>query len=597
MAANTSKVSQSFERPKTKSFLILKRLGSYLSHFRYLLVLAVILSIVCNLLMLLGPKLSGYAVDAIGLGSNNVNFKQVQYYVILMIICYVISSVLSYLLAVLFIQLSKKVVFQLRQDAYEHIMKLPIRFFDTTPIGDVLSILSYDIDTINASLSNDLVQLFASVISVVGSFAMMLSIAPILVSVFVVTIPCSILLTRYRSKKVRPLYRNRSISLGELNGYSEEITNGIKTIRAYHQEDYFQELFEIKNIKACDANYQAEAFAATTGPSVNFINNISLALISIFGTLLFINHTISLGSVSSFVLYSRKFSGPINEFANIVNELQSTLAACERVFRLLDEQVEKEDASDSITLEHVEGDIKLQNISFSYVENTPVLTNYTLHAKPGQVVAIVGPTGAGKTTIINLLMRFYEVNSGSILLDGINIYDIKRESLRKSFSVVSQDTWLFTGSVFENLAYGKENVHKDDAIHAAKAAKIHDFIMSLPQGYETILQDGGGSISKGQKQLLTIARAMLMDAPILILDEATSNVDTQSEQDIQSAMLKLMEGRTCFVIAHRLSTIREADAIAVLSDGKVLEYGAHKELLKAKGYYHDLYNAQFDEYD
>jgi len=587
--------STAFERPSVKSYVILKKLWGYLAQYKWMIFLAVLISIVCNLLALIGPKLSGFAVDAISLGEGNVDFSTVTYYSVWMVVCYIVSAVLSYILAAVLVQLSRKVVYRMRQDVYEHLMRLPASFFDTTSVGDVLSVISYDIDTINSSLSNDLVQLLASIITVLGSLWMMITISPSLVLIFVVTIPCSIILTRYRSKKVRPLYRERSASLGRLNGYTEEITGGLKTINAYNMQEYFQQIFDEKNTAACETNYKADSFSSSTGPSVNFINNVSLALISIFGTLLFIRGRISLGSVSSFVLYSRKFSGPINEFANIISELQSTLAAAERVFRLLSEPEEKMDLPDAISITEIRGDVELQNVSFSYVPGTPVLKNYSLRAKPAQVVAIVGPTGAGKTTIINLLMRFYDVDSGTILLDGRDIYTIKRESLRKAFSVVSQDTWLFTGSIYENLSYGRENVSKEDVVIAAKAAKIHGFIMSLPDGYDTILYEGGSEISKGQKQLLTIARAMLLDSPMLILDEATSNVDTQTERRIQAAMLQLMQGRTCFVIAHRLSTIRNADLIAVLSNGSVEECGTHEQLMQSGGYYSELYNAQFDD--
>ncbi len=589
--------SQAFERPHAPTSVILKRLWEYLSRYRWLLVLALTLSIASNLLALLGPKLSGYAIDAIRPGQGAVDFDTVFYYAKWMLVFYLVSSVLSYILSAIMVQLSRNVIFRMRQDAYEHLMRLPVSFYDTHAVGDVLSVLSYDIDTVSASLSNDLVQMLTSVITVVGSFFMMLTISPRLILIFLVTIPISIVFTQYRSKRVRPLYRERSGSLGDMNGYVEEMTGGLRTIKTYGREEVFIDWFEEKNLRACDANCAADSFASTTGPGVGFINNISLALVSLFGAILYMGGTISLGSVSSFVLYSRKFSGPINEFANIISELQSALAAAERLFTLLDEPLEAPDAPGAEELTDIKGEVELEDIKFGYSDTAQVLKGFTLSAKPGQVVAIVGPTGAGKTTVINLLMRFYDPQSGRILVDGKDISGLTRASVRLAYSMVLQDTWLFTGTVFENLAYGRPGVTLEQVQQAARAARADRFIQSLPDGYDTVLRDGGAALSKGQRQLLTIARAMLLDAPMLILDEATSNVDTQTERQIQAAMLKLMEGRTCFVIAHRLSTIRNADCIAVLRDGRVAECGSHDELMAKGGYYSELYSAQFDTAD
>ena len=582
-----------FERPTVSSGVVLKRLWRYLYDYKWLLVLALVLSVVSNALNLLGPKLSGYAIDAIRPGQGSVDFPTVFYYAGWMLAFYLVSALLSYALAALMVQLSRNVVYRMRRDVFDHLTRLPVSYFDSHAVGDILSVLSYDIDTISASLSNDLVQMLASVITVSGSFFMMLSISPRLMLIFVVTIPASILFTRYRSARVRPLYRERSAQLGALNGFAEEMTGGLKTIRAYHSEQVFRARFDEYNADACEANYRADAFASVTGPSVTFITNLSLALVSLFGALLYMAGSISLGSVSSFVLYSRKFSGPINEFANIISELQSALAAAERVFRLLDEAEEAPDAPGARALEDVRGSVEFREINFGYGE-TPVLRGFSLVAKPGQVVAIVGPTGAGKTTVINLLMRFYDPDSGRILIDGLDTRDLTRASVRGACSMVLQDTWLFSGTIFENLAYGREGVTLAEVKAAARAAGIDGYIESLPQQYDTYLADGGVNISKGQKQLLTIARAMLLDAPMLILDEATSNVDTQTERRIQAAMLRLMSGRTCFVIAHRLSTIQNADVIAVLRDGAVAVSGTHAELMARGGYYSELYRAQFD---
>ena len=590
-------VSSAFERPESTAGEILRRLWRYLSRYRGLLALAVVLSVGSNLLALIGPKLSGYALDAIGFGVGRVDFEAVLRYSALMVVFYLLSSALGYLLAWLMVAVTRRVVARMRQDAYDHILSLPIGFFDRVGTGDLLSALSYDIDTINASLSSDLVQMLASAITVVGSLWMMLTLSPPLVLIFAVTIPISVWFTKTRSARSRELFRVRSYKLGALNSYAEEMTGGLRTVRAYHAEEVFRGRFRHCNDEASEANYQADSFAAATGPTVNFMNNLSLALISIFGAALYMGGAVTLGEISSFVLYSRKFSGPINEFSNIISELQSALAAAERVFRLLDEPPEAADPPDALPLskDEVQGEVRIDGISFGYDPKTPVLQNFSLSARPGQTVAIVGPTGAGKTTVINLLMRFYDPQRGAIRLDGRELRTIRRGDLRRQFSMVLQDTWLFSGTIYDNLAYGNPDVTREDVVRAARAAKIHRYIESLPEGYDTPLENCGDNISKGQKQLLAIARAMLLDAPMLILDEATSNVDTQTERRIQAAMLELMKGRTCFVIAHRLSTIRDADLIAVLRDGAVAECGSHDELMRANGYYAELYRAQFDQ--
>lgn len=596
MAKQRNMGGGSFERPTQKTSYIIKRLWKYLSPYKWLLALAAALSIGGNALALIGPKLSGFAIDAIE-AVGGVDFAGVFKYAGLMIAFYAASSVISYILANLMIRLSRKAVYSMRRDAFNTLASLPVSFFDTHQTGDVISVISYDIDTINSSLSSDLVQMIASMITVCGSFVMMLSISPHLILVFVVTIPISVIFTRFRSKRVRPLYRRRSKKLGELNGFIEEITSGLKTTKAYSREQVFIDRFDVKNDEAVEANYEADHFSCITGPTVTFINNLSLALISIFGALMYMAGGITLGNISSFVLYSRKFSGPINEFANIISDLQSALAAAERVLRLIDEKGEPADRPNAAVLgadAPVRGDVRLDGVSFGYSEGQTVLNNVTFNAERGRVIAIVGPTGCGKTTIINLLMRFYDATTGEIRVDGSEVRDITRSSLRGSYTMVLQDTWLFHGTVFENIAYGKKDVTREDVERAAKAARIHGYIMSLPDGYDTVLSDNGVNISKGQKQLLTIARAMLLDSPMLILDEATSNVDTQTERSIQDAMLKLMNGRTCFVIAHRLSTIRHADNIIVLSDGRIVEHGRHDELLAKRGAYYTMYHAQFE---
>jgi len=580
------------DKPRDRKKVLL-RLWTYIAAHKWMALGAVLLTVGSNLLALLGPYLSGKAIDSIGMGPGEADFPSVLLYCALMIGFYILSSALSYGLSILMIHLSQKIVYKMRKQVFDRLTELPVRYFDSHQTGDIVSRISYDIDTVNASLSNDLLQIAASVITVLGSLVMMIAISPILVLVFAVTIPMSILFTRYMTKKVRPLFHKRSVMLGELNGFVEEVISGQKTTKAYHREEMMVSRFDKRNKDAVDAYYNADYYGGMTGPSVNLINNLSLAFVSIFGAVLFLFQKISIGNLSSFVLYSRKFSGPINEIANIVSELQSACAAAERVFRLIDEEPEPADAPGAETLSHVRGDVSMERVKFGYDPGKTIIHDLSFRAPPGGLIAIVGPTGAGKTTLINLLMRFYDPDAGTITLDGREIRQVTRKSLRLSYAMVLQDTWLFTGTIFENLAYGKKDARREDVEAAAKAAHIHRYIMSLPQGYDTVLDENGMNISQGQKQLLTIARAMLLDAKMLILDEATSNVDTRTEMRIQAAMRELMKDKTCFVIAHRLSTIRNADNILVVRDGDIVEQGSHRELMAKKGFYAGLYNSQF----
>lgn len=580
------------------------RLLGYVFKSWPLFVLAIVMTLASNQLALLGPKYSGEAIDAIA-DPAGVNFDIVFDNVIKMIICYAVSAILSYTLSVIMINISQKVVYRMRKQLFEKLTTLPIGYFDTTATGDIISRISYDIDTVNSSLSHDLVQVMTSLYTVIGSLLFMWNISKPMIIVFVITVPVSILFTRYRSKRVRPLFRERSKKLGELNGYAEEMLSGCRTIQAYNRENEIGRRFNERNTDAMDSYYKAEYYASAMGPSVNFINNLSISLVMILGGILYMYSAsgvvksgslffISLGGVAQFVQYSRKFAGPINEFANILHEFQSAFSAAERVFKIIDEEPEKPDLINAKCVDDTDGNVDFNDVTFGYTKDKIILHGVSLSAKAGKTVAIVGPTGAGKTTIINLLMRFYDVNSGGITLDGVPIEEIKREDLRKAYTMVLQDTWLFHGSVAENIAYGKEGATLDEVKAVAKAAKIHNYIEYLPDGYDTILSDDGVNISKGQKQLITIARAMLSNAPMLILDEATSNVDSRTEIQIQEALTKLMENRTCFVIAHRLSTIKNADTIIVLHDGKVSEQGNHDTLMKCGGFYSKLYNSQFD---
>ena len=572
---------------------VLRKLLPYLWAQKALLIPALILVALSSFLSLAGPMLSGEAIKEIAKGKGRINMDTVILFCSLMAIFYIISSILSYINSIIMIRLSKKISFNMRKQVFSHLITLPISYFDKNQTGDIVSRLSYDIDTINTSLSTDFLAIITSAITIIGSFIMMLIVSPPLILVFAITLPISIWFIKYRSQKVRPLFRRRSAKLGELNGYAEEMLSGQKTIKAYNREETIIKRFDSRNDEAVNTFYEAEYQGSVIGPGVNFISNLSMALVSMFGTILLIFEGITIDGISKFIQYSRRFSGPVGEFANIIADLQSATSAAERIFRVLDEAPEKPDAANAFAVSDVRGGVTFKDIEFGYEEGKTVISNFSLDVEPSSTVAIVGPTGAGKTTIANLLMRFYDPQSGDILLDGKSIYEITRDSLRRSFTMVLQDTWLFEGTIRDNIAFGNENVTDEDIINAAKTAGIHDYVMSLKDGYNTVLSDDGVNISKGQKQLLNISRALLSDAPILILDEATSNVDSRTEQMIQKAMLSLMVGRTSFVIAHRLSTIKNADVILVIRNGQIAESGKHDELLSKNGVYASLYNSQF----
>ena len=581
------------EKPKVRILKTILRLWRYLASNRTRIVVVIVLTVLSNCLALLGPALSGKAIDAIEPGKGAVIFGRVFYYCALMVVFYLISAGLNYILSFQMISLSQKTARQMRKDVFDKLMELPVSFFDSHQTGDIISHLSYDIDTVNTSLANDLLQILTTVVTVSGSLIMMITISPILSLVFVITVPLSGLFIKNNARKIHNYFRVRSAKLGALNGFVEEIVSGQKTIKAYHREKTIISRFDRSNEEAVTAYYEADYYSSVMGPFVNFINNLSLTLISVFGAILYLAGHLTLGNMSSFVLYSRKFSGPINEAANILSEIQSAAAAADRIFLLLDEENEKADLSGAPELAEVKGKVELAQVNFGYQPEKPVLRNVSLTAPPGNLIAIVGQTGAGKTTIINLLMRFYDPQSGIITIDDQVITGVTRKSLRLAFAMVLQESWLFHGTVYENIAYGGEGVTREKVEAAAKAAQAHNFIMQLPKGYDTILSEDGINISQGQKQLLTIARAMLLDVSMLILDEATSNVDTRTEIRIQQAMRTLMKDKTCFVIAHRLSTIQNADTILVMENGKLVEQGGHENLLEQDGVYAGLYQSQF----
>ena len=575
---------------------LLRRLARFLRPYGARLVLLVILMVASNLLALTAPMLSGWAVDAVGTEAGSVDFAGVLRNAGGMLACYACSSALNYIIASQLIKVGQGVSHDLRKAAFDRMSELPVEYFDTHPAGDLISRICYDVDTVNATISSDFLQLSTSALTVVGSFLMLLILSPWLTCVFFVTVPLSALLTRFQMKRIHPLFRLRSKELGALNGFAEERVGRQRAIRTYGVEAADLRQFEAYNDGASRAYYEADRASAALGPSVNFINNVSLAAISMFGALMYLNGALTLGSLSSFVLYSRKFSGPIREAANLLSELQASAAAAERVMDLLDEQPEAGDAPGAVPAEDLRGDITFDHVDFGYDPARPVLRDFTAHIPAGSLAAVVGPTGAGKTTLVSLLLRVYAPQGGSITTDGVPVGQYSRDGLRRRLALVLQDTWLFGGTIAENIAYGTEGATREQIVEAAKAARIHRFVNSLPEGYDTVLTDEGAGISKGQRQLLAIARCLLTDADIVILDEATSNVDTETEGEISLALENLRRGRTCFVIAHRLATIRNADCILVLDQGGVAECGTHETLLAEDGIYAKLYAAQWTDF-
>ena len=585
-------ISAAIDKPKDAS-KTLKRLVMFMSHVKGWLLLALILSLMSSLAQLVGPYFIGLIFDV--LDSSAVDkLSQIAQILMWLIGFYVLSVALQYTLSVLMIVIAQKVIVRMRAAVFKKFTTLSISYFDRYQIGDMLSRISYDIDTINTSLSADVIVLFSSFVTVVSAFFIMMSISLPLLSVFIITLPLSIYTTRKLARLTRPLFRTRSAKLGDMNGYIEETISGLKTIKAYAVEPNFIDGFDEKNYDASMAYYQADYWGSISGPAINFINNISLTLISLVGSLLYLFQIISIGNISSFILYSRRFSAPITEASNMVAELQSTLAAAERVFKVLDEDGEQE-TGDLELVTPLRGEVEFNNVSFQYVADQPIIKNVSLKVPAQSMVAIVGPTGGGKTTLVSLLMRFYDPQSGQILIDGQPIQSCTRESVRQAFGMVLQDSWLFEGTLKDNLTYGAIDISERRLWEVIEKVSLTHFVKSSKEGLKTMIYDDGSNLSKGQKQLITIARAILLDRPMVILDEATSNVDTMTEKMIASALKELTSDKTCFIIAHRLSTIVASDMIVVVEHGEVVEVGTHQSLMSTKGAYYRLYNAQFNE--
>ena len=587
---NLSKMIQ--KRPKdTKGTLI--KLYKTLLPFKVLIIFVVVLSIFSCVLSLLGPYFCGEAINEVEKGPGMIDLSIVWKWAVMMLVSYLFSEVVYLTINLIMVSVSKKTGYILRKECFEKLHRLPVSVFDDNSAGDILSRISYDVDVVATSIQTDISQIITTIITVLGSFFMMLKISLPLSCITMVTLPVTIIYTIHIKGITRPLYSKRSEKYGEMNGFVEEMFSGEKTIQAYSYEENVSKEYAKINKEASDAYFNADVRGVTIGPTMGMMNNLSLALNGMIGSILYMFSFATLGQLSSFILYSRKFAGPINELSNIMNEIFSALSAAERIYSFLGMKEDPEDAPDAIELTSGEGRVELRDVSFSYSPEKEILHSVSFSAEKGKTLAIVGETGAGKTTIINLLMRFYRPQGGKILIDGIDSAKLTDRSLRSQFAMVLQDTWLFRGTVLENIAYGREDATREEVVEAAKKAGIHHFITTLEKGYDTVISENGGNISKGQKQLLTIARAFLSKAPVLILDEATSNVDTSTEKKVQKAMTALMKGRTAIVIAHRLSTIENADEIIVMSHGSVVEKGTHSSLLEKKGAYYNLYRSQF----
>ena len=587
---NLSKMIQ--KRPKdTKGTLI--KLYKTLLPFKVLIIFVVVLSIFSCVLSLLGPYFCGEAINEVEKGPEMIDFSIVWKWAVMMLVSYLFSEVVYLTINLIMVSVSKKTGYILRKECFEKLHRLPVSVFDDNSAGDILSRISYDVDVVATSIQTDISQIITTIITVLGSFFMMLKISLPLSCITMVTLPVTIIYTIHIKGITRPLYSKRSEKYGEMNGFVEEMFSGEKTIQAYSYEENVSKEYAKINKEASDAYFNADVRGVTIGPTMGMMNNLSLALNGMIGSILYMFSFATLGQLSSFILYSRKFAGPINELSNIMNEIFSALSAAERIYSFLGMKEDPEDAPDAIELTSGEGRVELRDVSFSYSPEKEILHSVSFSTEKGKTLAIVGETGAGKTTIINLLMRFYRPQGGKILIDGIDSAKLTDRSLRSQFAMVLQDTWLFRGTVLENIAYGREDATREEVVEAAKKAGIHHFITTLEKGYDTVISENGGNISKGQKQLLTIARAFLSKAPVLILDEATSNVDTSTEKKVQEAMTALMKGRTAIVIAHRLSTIENADEIIVMSHGSVVEKGTHSSLLEKKGAYYNLYRSQF----
>lgn len=579
---------------KAKNFKgTLLRLWQYFGMERKRLAVIFFLVIISAAIGLLGPYLIGRAIDTMSSGENPLKHGMLAVVVITLAAAYLCDVVISFMQGWLMAGVSQNIVKNLRSSAFSKLQRLPIAFFDAKTHGEIMSRLSNDIDNISGTISQATTQLMMSIITVSGSLIMMLVLSPILTLASIITMPLVFILTKSIANKTRILFKEQQATLGRLNGHIEENISGFQVVKAFNHEDVSIHQFDQVNSALCEVGIKAQVWSGYIMPLMNVINNLGFTMVAGVGGYLAVKEIVTIGVIASFLSYSRQFTRPLNDIAGIFNTLQSAVAGAERVFEIMDEKEEREDSTEAIVLEKPKGHVVFDNVSFTYSRGEPVLKNISFEAGEGSSIALVGPTGAGKTTIVNLLTRFYDVSEGRILIDGNDIRQYTRDSLRRCFGIVLQDTYLFSGTIKENIRYGQPSATDEEIETAAAITNADVFIKRLPMGYDTILAESGGNLSQGQRQLLAISRAVLANPSILILDEATSSVDTRTELHIQEAMLKLMQGRTSFIIAHRLSTIRDADKIIVINKGEIVEQGSHNSLIERKGVYYELYYSQF----
>lgn len=588
---------------KAKDFKgTIKKLWGYLSKYKIALIIVVLFTIASTIFSVVGPRILGNATTELfnGViskytGGAGINFTKIGKILLFLLALYICSAIFSYIQGIIMTNISQKLAYRLRKEVSKKINKLPMKFYDNKTHGEILSVITNDIDTLSQNLNIEATQVISSVATIVGILIMMFSIDWIMTLVALLTLPLSIVIIAFIMKKSQGYFKSQQDYLADVNGEVEEMFSNQSVIRVFNAENKMISKFEYDNNKLADVAWKSNFVSGLMHPIMNFVGNLGYVVIAILGSYFAIIGRITVGNIQSFIQYTKNFTNPIAQIAQISNMLQSMVAASERVFEFLDEEEEKEKNKEFIPTNKIEGSVEFKNVKFGYNQDKIIINDFSAKVKPGQKIAIVGPTGAGKTTIVKLLMRFYDLNSGKILVDGHNINDYRKEDIRGLFGMVLQDTWLFNGTIMENIRYGKLEATDDEVIEACKMAHVHHFIQTLPDGYNMMLNEETTNISGGQKQLLTIARAILADPKILILDEATSSVDTRTEILIQKAMDKLMEGRTSFIIAHRLSTIKNADLILVMDSGDIVEQGTHEELLKKNGFYAKLYNSQFEK--
>lgn len=579
----------------------IRNLISYVGKYKIGIVFVIVFAAVSTVFSVAGPKILGKATTALAEGIGNkvsgtggIDFSYIGKILLIVLGLYTLSSLFTFLQGWIMTGITQKLCYRLRKEISEKINRMPMKYFESRTYGEVLSRITNDVDTLGMGLNQSITQIITSVATLIGVLVMMLSISPLMTLIAIVILPVSVGLISLVIKKSQKYFKTQQEYLGHINGQVEEVYGGHLVIKSYNKESETIEKFDETNKILYDSAWKSQFLSGMMHPIMMFVGNLGYALVALSGGMLAIEGVISIGDIQAFIQYVKNFTQPIQQIAQVANQVQSMAAAAERVFELLDEEEEDQTVDNPVKLNKIEGTVEFKNVHFGYKEDQIIINDFNAKVKPGQKIAIVGPTGAGKTTMVKLLMRFYDVNSGEILLDGHNIRNFNRTELRDAFGMVLQDTWLFKGTIMENIRYGRLDATDEEVIEAAKAAHAHHFIQTLPGGYDMELNEDASNVSQGQKQLLTIARAILADNRVLILDEATSSVDTRTEIRIQKAMDNLMKGRTSFIIAHRLSTIRDADLILVMKDGDIIEQGNHEELLKQNGFYAELYNSQFE---